>query len=374
MSFESGSLSFRILYLPRELPADVIKLFAKRAAPSLEALTDGEINGWVGWRHLLDRKITEHNALFGGYLRLTLMKAERKIPESLLRAECRIEELAHMEAKGADRVSASLRSEIRRSVVSRLQPQMPPTLKGIPLVYDPTSRQVYTGALSDKQLETFLIHFQQTVGFNAIPVNAETAAAHRRKVRVADWPSRSFTPELEDELAGGDAGQDFLTWVWFLAEARGGMVKLADLGDWAVMVEGPLLFVHEGGGAHEAVLRKGEPLVSAEAKAALLAGKKLRAAKLTLAHGNASWSCTFDASAFTFRSLRLPEPGEGVADGKERLDAVSRFQSRMLHLDLFQNAFLALYDRFVDERRDDAAWKQSQQDIHAWVKGRKVRR
>lgn len=374
MSFESGSLSFRILYLPRELPGDVIPQFAKRAAPSLEALTDGEIHGWVGWRHLLDRKITEHNALFGGYLRLTLMKADRKIPESLLRAECRIEELAHMEAKGTDRISPSLRSEIRRAVVSRLQPQMPPTLKGIPMVYDPTTRQLYAGALSDKQLEAFLLHFQQTVGFSAIPVTAETAAAKRRKVRVADWASTSFTPELEDELAGGDAGQDFLTWLWFVAEARGGMVKLADLGDWAVMVEGPLLFIHEGGGAHEAVLRRGEPLVSAEAKAALLAGKKLRRAKLTLARGNASWSCTFDASAFTLRSLRLPESTDGGADGKEKLDAVSRFQSRMLHLDLFQNALLSLYDRFVDERQSEAAWKKTQAEIHAWVKGRKVRR
>jgi hypothetical protein len=107
-------------------------------------------------------------------------------------------------------------------------------------------------------------------------------------------------------------------------------------------------------------------LLSAEAKAALLSGKKLRRAKITLARGDEAWTCSFDADAFVFRGLKLPET--------EKLDAVSRFQERMRMIDTFQQAFLQLFDRFVDERRDGKIWKDAQAEIHKWVSGRKTRR
>lgn len=366
MSFESGSVSFRAFYLPRAMPRNAVERFAEHAAPPIETLSDGEINGWVSGRHLLDRKITEQNARFGGFLRLTLMKAEKKVPESLLRAECKIEELARLEAEGVERLSSAARSEIRRSVEARLLPRMPPTLKGLPFVHDEKAEQIYAAALSDKQLDAFQIFFTQTVGFSLIPVLPETASLKRRQANVKDWRPTSFSPELSDDEMPDTPGRDFLTWLWFVAEARGGMIKAGELGDFAVMVEGPLLFVREGDGAHETALRKGAPLLSAEAKTALLAGKKLKRAKITLARGDLSWTCALDADSFVFRGLKIPEG--------EKLDAVSRFQDRMAKLDIFLGAFLSLYDRFVDERRDAKIWKDAQADLHRWVSGRKTRR
>lgn len=365
MSFESGSVSFRMLYVPRDLPHDAWSRFAKHAAPPIETLGDGLIQGWVTGRHLLDRNITEATALHGGYLRLTLMQAERKIPEALLRAECRMEELAHLQAQGLERLSQSARRDIRESITKRLLPTMPPTLKGIGLLYDPRSRLVYTTALSDKQLDAFQIAFSLAIGFGGVPVLPETAALQRKKTSIKDWPPCSFSPEVEDEEVTSDPGLDFLTWLWFAAETRGGMFKLDKLGDCGVMIEGPLTFVREGAGAHETVVRRGEPLVSAEAKAALLAGKKLRRAKLTLARGDLSFTCTFDGPAFIIRGLKLPEG--------EKLDAISKFQERMTFVDLFKEALLSLFDRFVTERLDAKAWKSSREEIHAWVKTRKTR-
>lgn len=365
MSFESGSVSFRMLYVPRDLPPDAVARFARHAAPPLDTLGDGLIQGWVTGRHLLDRAITEDTARHGGYLRLTLMQAERKIPEALLRAECRMEELAHIQAHGLDRLSQSARRDIRESVTKRLLPQMPPTLKGLYMVHDARARLVYTSALSDKQLDAFQIGFSLALGFGGVPVLPETAALQRRKTSIKDWPACSYSPEVEDEEVMSDPGLDFLTWLWFAAESRGGMFKLEKLGDWGVMIEGPLTFVREGAGAHETVVRRGEPLVSAEAKAALLAGKKLRRCKLTLARGDLSFTCTFDGPAFLVRGLKLPEG--------EKLDAVSKFQERMTFLDLFKEALLSLFDRFVDERLDAKKWKASREEIHAWVAGRRTR-
>ena len=366
MSFESGSMSFRMLYVPRPLPRDAIQKFADKAAPPLKTLVDGELNGWVTGRHLLDRNITEDSAKYGGFLRLTLMQAVRKVPESLLRAECKMEELAQLQASGEERLSAAARSEIRRSINERLLPTMPPTLKGIPFIHFPGSELMYTGALSDKQLDAFQIMLTQTVGYGMIPVLPETAALKRSEANVRDWGPVSFSPELQDGESDCMPGREFLTWLWFVAEARGGLVKVDGAGDLAIMIEGPLLFVMEGAGAHEAALRKGEPLLASEAKTALLSGKKLKKAKITLARGDESYSFGFDADLFAFRSLKLPEG--------EKLDPVSRFQTRMQQLDFFTRAFLGLFDRFVKERRSDKAWKETSAELHKWVSGRKVRR
>jgi recombination associated protein RdgC len=354
-----------MLYLPREMPADAVERFARHAAPPIDSLGAGEIHGWVTGRHLLDRRITRDTAYHAGFLRLTLMQAERKIPEPLLRAECRMMELAHMQAEGTDAISLAHRREIRRQVTERLLPQMPPTLRGIHMLYDPTARLLYTTALSDKQLDAFQIGFSQAVGFAAIPVLPETASLRRRNRSIKDWTPVSFSPETEPDAVSHDPGLDFLTWLWFASEARGGSLKLKEIGDWALLIDGPLTFVMEGAGAHEAVIRRGEPRLSAEAKAALLSGKKLRRAKLTLARGDESWTCIFDGPSFVIRSLRLPEI--------EKLDAVSRFQERLRHIDLFKEALLTLFDRFCVER-ESKDWARTLIDIHQWVKTRKTRK
>lgn len=364
MSFESGSVSFRILYLPRDLPPDAVERFARYAAPPIDTLGVGEINGWVTGRHLLDRNITSDTAYYAGFLRLSLMHAERKIPEPLLRAECKMQEIALMQAEGRDRLSATIRREIRNEVTERLLPTMPPVLRGIGMIYDATTRFIYTTALSDKQLDAFQIGFAQVVGAGGVPVIPQTVSLQRRNRSIDGWDPVSFSPEVEPEDVIHDAGLDFLTWLWFVSEARGGMLKLKELGDWAVMIEGPLTFVMEGSGAHEIVMRRGEPRLSAEAKASLLAGKKLRRAKLTLARGEESWTCTFDAQAFTVRGLNLPEG--------EKLDTISKFQERMQLLDLFKEALFLLFDRFCEER-EDKSWSKTAEEIHKWVKERKTR-
>jgi hypothetical protein len=96
MSFESGSVATRLFYAVKGLPKDAVERFSRHEAPPLKSLGSQSTHGWVGGRHLLDVPITEENAHYGGYLRLALVKAERKVPTSLLRAECLLEEVAYM--------------------------------------------------------------------------------------------------------------------------------------------------------------------------------------------------------------------------------------------------------------------------------------
>ena len=135
-----------------------------------------------------------------------------------------------------------------------------------------------------------------------------------------------------------------------------------------VLVEGPLTFMHEGNGAHAAVLKKGMPENSIEAKTCLLSGKKLKEAKITFALDvQNTWSCGFEADQFLFRGLKLPQ-GEG------QLDAISRFQERMIYLEQWREIFLDLFGAFLEARTDAKKWKNATADIRAWISGRPGRR
>jgi len=362
MSFESGSLSFRMFHLASALPADFVARFARQAVPPIETLGTGDISGWVTSRHLLDRNITDESAMVAGYLRLTLMKAERVIPPALLKAECKMEELAEMQARGLPFLKRSERSAIKKEVTARLLPTMPPTLTGIDIACDPQGQYLYATATTDKQLDALRLNFRHTTGLDLVPFDPETVAAKTIKTDIRDLAPSSFSPELDDDMAEAHIGRDFLTWLWFFSEACGGVATL-DAGPFSVAIEGPLCFMFEGAGAHETVLRNGQPLVSAEARTALINGKKLKRAKVTLARDEAVWKFTFDADSFTLRSAQLPQG--------EDLDPISRFQDRMLALDTLREVITGFYTRFLDERLNTDEWKAIREDIRKWVGNRR---
>ena len=116
MGFEKGSLSFRMFFASRDLTAEDVDKFAAQALPPLNTLAEEEVHGWVAGRHLLDRNVTEENAFLGGYLRLTLTQAKKKVPVSLLQAECAVEEMAVMEAEDKNYLNQQARTEIKKQV------------------------------------------------------------------------------------------------------------------------------------------------------------------------------------------------------------------------------------------------------------------
>jgi len=317
----------------------------------------------VGGRHLLDRVITADNAYYAGYLRLTLMQADRKIPPALLKAEQTMEELAHLQATGLQFLNRKIRSEIKAQVVERLLPQMPPQLKGIHFVHSANEGLVYASCMSEKQLDAFQIHFARTLGYALIPAMPRETALRRKNVDTDELPPSSFSPDRNDRQVSYVIGEDFLTWLWYISEVEKGSLLLEGAGEVAVLIEGPLTFHMEGDGAHVTVLRKGAPLISAEAKTALLVGKKLRQARLHIVRGEETWSCTLDADQFVFRGLKLPE-------NEEKLDPISRFQDRILKLDAFWDLFARLYDEFMSRRSRPEEWQDEVVRIRKWVNDR----
>lgn len=368
MSFESGTLGFSMFYMSDPLPADAVRRFAAESVPPLNSPSVTEAQGWVGGRHLLDLPITEDNARWGGYLRITLLRAERKVPPALFRAHVAIEDLAWMKENGKSFVPRRERAEIRRDVLARLLPGMPPQLRGVKLVLDETSGIAYADTVSATQQDLLRSWALRTVGVELIAISAATAAAARRKVDVRDWPKSSFSRETPDDRVHSDPGCDFLTWLLFFSESRGGIFKNAEHGDFALALDGPLTFAMEGDGAHETVLRKGSPLLSAEANTCLQSGKKLRQARIMIGRTDEIWSCVLGAEGFWFRGMKIPE------EDPPPMDPIGRFQDRLLRLAVFRDVFLGLYDRFLDERATASRWHGVVEEMREWTVHRPSRR
>ena len=125
------------------------------------------------------------------------------------------------------------------------------------------------------------------------------------------------------------------------------------------MLEGPITFYREGEGAHEAVLRKGMPLNSREAATALMCGKKLRRAKITVAIDEKAIEATVDAD-FVFRGVKLPKAEQTEKEGI--------FEERMMQIETFCDTWFTLYDRFLDMRTDPKAWPQTLAAMQEWIK------
>lgn len=363
MAFESGSVSFRMYNLPRSVPEDALERFQENAMPTWDHLVDGKLAGWVSGRHLLDRRIDEETSIYAGYYRLALLQAEKKVPASLLKAEIQQEELARKAARNLEFLARKERSEIKQEVIMRLLPQMPPTLKAMPFVFAPESTKMYATALSDTASDELVIHWRHALDFAPEPQSPETVAMNRKSVDPRDWYAASFSPEVDDDLVDHVPGRDFLTWLWFVSEARGGEVDLPGVGRVAVMIQGPITLSMEGAGAHETRISKGNPVLSAEARTALLAGKKVSKAKFFIGRADEVWEATI-GDDFVFRSVKLPE-------SEDVLDNVSRFSERLSAIDDFTEMFFGLYDDFVDRRRDKDKWSAERGEIREWVKGRK---
>jgi recombination associated protein RdgC len=361
MSFESGSTTFRMFYLPKFLPEDYVERFQSKAVPPLATLGPTPIRGWVTGRHDLDRMISRETITVAGYLRLALMTAERKVSPSFLRAEQRIEEIARQNAEQRTSLDRKTRAEIRKEVHERLQAVAQPQIKAISIVHAPGSGVLYAETSSEKQMDAFEAAFRETMGFGLIPADETHAAQQKAHVDVRSLTPVSFSPDCDDDAMEQTPGRDFLTWLWFISEYRGGTVTMHS-DRWAMCVEGPLGFAGEGNGAHETWVRRGTPEISAEAKIALLSGKKLYRARLMFGRGEDAWQVTFDADRFLFRGLKLPEG--------DALDPVDRFQERMAAINTFTSLFYNLYGMFLQERTGDT-WTETKADIHRWVSERK---
>lgn len=344
----------------RDLPEDLVELFAARHAGAFNSIGEEPEVGWVTGRHLLDNDINGESCQIGGCYYFNLRKAEKKIPAALLNAICRKDEFAYMQENQMDFVPSKIRRQIKEQAKERYLGKMLPALSGIPVAIHPHEKFLILGASSRTQQEYFIENFMNTVKNEPLPINPgywleKFFQTTETSMPTINWGADTVPP---DEPM---TGRDFLTYLWYAGE-NGIKVKHSIYGEFEVMVEGPLSFAleRESYGAQEITVKKGEnPMRSAEAKAALAAGKRLKKAKLHIARLDQAWSCTFDADNFAFGSVKLPE-GENMNRDEifaDRMENILVFKGALEeYFKLFaQNCLSPEFDKFQRQLKDWAA-------------------
>jgi len=358
MPFEHGTFAVSIFKLASKLPENYLELFAADTAGMLDQVKDEPQIGWVSGRHLLESKIDEETAICGGHLYLNLRKAERKIPSVLMKAICKREELVYMQAHESFMVPSNVKREIKKDVIEKHLMKMPPSLAGVPVVVDMTTNLLYLGTGSTAQIDNFIAFFYKTTNIEPRQLSIGEMMEEMFQKTEADLPVINFSDRPDGEIT---PGRDFLTWLWYYSEKEGGRVSLEQFGEFDIMIEGPLTFAYsaEAQGSAETTIKKGgSPQRSAEAKAALIVGKKLKKAKFAMARGEDVWAGTFDADHFTFSGLSLPEG--------EEMDVHARFAERIMNLDIFQHAMKAYFTKFYETVKD-IKWAETEKQLQKWA-------
>ena len=353
MSFETGSISLMICPLRNPMPENYLELFAKHSAGKLDDVKDEPVLGWVSGRHLLESRIDDTTSMCGGFPYLNLRKTERKVPSQLLNAVCRRDELAYMQVNDCLFVPRKEKKAIREAALESLMPKMVPTISATPFVVDTAANVLYFGAASLAKFDVFVQEFTRALGLDVepVPISVDELMVTLLKKNETDLPPLTLT-NLASGMDEPQPGRDFLTWLWYESEVNGGACSVGDLGDFVLAIEGPLTLAYSPGktkdpdlaGSGESVVKRGNPLASGEAKAALSSGKKLRKARVSFARegGDAEvdkWSFTFDADTFTFGSVKLPTG--------EEMERESAFEERVSNLNILHTVFNAYFKKFA---------------------------
>ena len=161
-------------------------------------------------------------------------------------------------------------------------------------------------------------------------------------------------------------GQEFLTWLWYKSEERGGAVFLPGTGDIQVVFEKHMLLESGEGESLEKLICKGLQTELQEARTGLRMGKKLEQARIYLAKGDYEWRLTLGATLFEYRNVSLPrtlsvsEEGEDqVAWEAKVLERIGMSEEAMHTIDELFRIFLNL--------RISADWSQELVRLKSWI-------
>ncbi len=139
-------------------------------------------------------------------------------------------------------------------------------------------------------------------------------------------------------------GEEFLTWMWYRLDTKGGDFDVGAGRSIAVAIDDFLAFAPRDDDETEQTLRKGLPTHSQEARTALRNGRRLRKAKLIVAEGPMQFGATLDGTSMCLSGIKLPDDSEDCESQEDRnLERAAHF----LHV---HELVGQLYDLFLHDR------------------------
>jgi hypothetical protein len=162
-------------------------------------------------------------------------------------------------------------------------------------------------------------------------------------------------------------GQEFLTWLWWKSEERGGSVSLPDQGDIKIVFEKHMVLEYGEGEANEKLICSGLQTELKEARTGMFIGKKLERARIRLEHAQQEWSFTLAAGLMEFRNVRLPKTA--VSEGDAANNPEEKEGMILERIFLFEELIRLVNDLFrvFLHIRIGSQWREELSKIREWV-------
>ena len=161
-------------------------------------------------------------------------------------------------------------------------------------------------------------------------------------------------------------GQEFLTWLWYKSDERGGSILVPERGDVSVLFEKHMLLEYGEGEQAEKVICRGLQTELKEARTSLALAKKPEQARIRLAWAEHEFGVTLTAAVFEFRNIRLPKTVAGADEGGTREDMEGRILERIALFELLTGLILDLFRLFVNIRASQQ-WQEELGKMRTWV-------
>lgn len=162
-------------------------------------------------------------------------------------------------------------------------------------------------------------------------------------------------------------GQEFLTWLWYKSDERGGTVYLPEAGaDITLVFEKHMLLEFGEGEAHEKLICRGLQTELKEARTGLAMGKKLEQARIQIVRDEHEWHLTLKGSLMEFQSVRIPK----TMTTSEESDDPEAIEGRLLeHIGLYEIAVRTIDDllRMFLKIRISPDWNEEITKLSSWV-------
>jgi recombination associated protein RdgC len=162
-------------------------------------------------------------------------------------------------------------------------------------------------------------------------------------------------------------GQEFLTWLWFKSEERGGSVALPH-GDILVVFEQHMLLEYGEGESHQQVICQGQQSELKEARTGLATGKKLEQARIRLSRDDHEWRLSLTGGLMEYRSVRPPKTMESAEEFDEAARE-GRILDRIGLLEIMVRTVDELFRMFLKVRLSQG-WEGEKDRIRGWITGR----
>jgi hypothetical protein len=158
-------------------------------------------------------------------------------------------------------------------------------------------------------------------------------------------------------------GQDFLTWVWYITEARAGVFKDRDGREFNLRMEERLSVQGGDGEGQESASVKSPSGVLTEARSGLRTGKKVNRAQLRFERDPEAWQVTLKDTDFSLSGLKTPKV---ETSDREDEDPDARVLEKIFLIEQCLELLDSVYGEFLAVRLS-SKWAEEANSVHTWI-------